>query len=36
MRRDVGAGAGGALVAAAIPAALREALRPYAGPEMVL
>ncbi|HEV3459897.1 MAG TPA: acyl-CoA thioesterase [Thermoanaerobaculia bacterium] len=34
MRRD--RGAGGAMVAAPIPAALREALRPYAGPEMLL
>jgi enediyne core biosynthesis thioesterase len=34
MRRD--AAAGGAMVATAIPAALREALRPYAGPEMLV
>ena len=34
MRRD--RGAGGAMVATPIPAALREALRPYAGPEMLL
>lgn len=34
MRRD--AAAGGAMVATAVPAALREALRPYAGPEMLI
>ena len=34
MRREPGAG--GAMVAAPIPAALREALRPYAGPEILL
>ncbi len=34
MRRD--AAAGGAMVATGIPAELREALRPYAGPEMLL
>ena len=34
MRRA--AGAGGAMVAAPIPPALREALRPYAGPETLL
>ena len=32
MRRD----AGGAMVAAPIPAALREALRPYGGPEILI
>jgi enediyne biosynthesis thioesterase len=34
MRRD--AAAGGAMVATAVPAALREALRPYAGAETLL
>jgi enediyne biosynthesis thioesterase len=34
MRRD--RGAGGAMVATPIPAALREALRPYASPEMLV
>ena len=34
MRREPGSG--GAMVAAPIPAALREALRPYAGPEVLL
>lgn len=34
MRRDPSAG--GAMVAAPIPAALREALRPYAGPEILI